>query len=104
MKKLQLQYFIFLIIVFVLLTILVTSEKLSPIMAEKIDKKLDNYIKETYKLEDIKTTKTIYKNLKYQKKVINKTNNNYYFIIYYNKKKITDTYQEDYVKGKYDQV
>ena len=100
MKKLQLQYYIFLVIVFVSLTILVTSQKLSPIMVEKIDKKLDNYIKETYKLNDIKTTKTTYKNTKYQKKVISKLNNNYYFIIYYDNRKITDTYKEDYVEGK----
>ena len=99
MKKLQLQYYIFLVIVFVSFTILVTSQKLSPIMTEKIDKKLDNYIKETYKLNDIKTTKTTYKNNKYQKKVISNLNNNY-FIVYYNNKKITDTYQEDYVEGK----
>ena len=100
MNKLQLQYYIFLIIVFVSLTILVTGEKISPLMVNKIDKKLDDYIKEQYKLTDIKTTKTTYKDTKYQKKVINKSNDKYYFIIYYNKKKITDTYKEDYIEGK----
>lgn len=100
MKKLQLQYYIFLIIIFVLFTILITGEKLSPLMVNKIDKKLNNYIKEKYNLNDIKTSKTIYKDTKYQKKIISKSNNNYYFIVYYNKNKITDTYKEDYIEGK----
>ena len=99
MKKLQFQYFIFLIIIFILFTLLVSIEKISPLMANKVDKKINDYIKNTYTLTDIKTTKTVYKDNKYEKKVINKTNNNYYFVIYYNKRKITDTYQKDYVEG-----
>ncbi len=99
MKKLQLQYYIFFIVVFVLFSVLIITEKLSPLMNDKVDKKLNNYIKENYKLNNIKTTKTKYIDTVYQKKVVSTLNNNYYFIVYYDKKKITDTYQKDYVEG-----
>ena len=102
MKKLKIQYTIFVMFICIAFGSIILTEKLRPIRNGDIDKKLQVYIEEKYKdlKEEIKTEDTYYANLKYNKKVINKNNNNYYFMIYYENKKITDTYKKDYVEGK----
>ena len=101
MKKLKIQYTIFVMFICIAFGSIILTEKLKPIRNDDIDKKLQVYIEENYKdLEDIRTEDTYYKDLKYNKKVINKNNDNYYFMIYYEKREITDTYKKDYVEGK----
>lgn len=100
MRKLKIQYTIFVMLICIAFGSIVLTEKLRPIRNDDIDKKLQVYIEENYKdLKDITTEDTYYANLKYNKKVMNKNNENYYFMIYYEKRKITDTYKKDYVEG-----
>ena len=100
MKRLKIEYTIFSMLVIVALSSILLSQKLYPIMSDKVDIKLNKYLKDNYNNKELSSNKTIYKNTKYQKKVYNKTNNNLYFYIYYNNKKITDTYNKDYLEGK----
>lgn len=93
---------LFFLIIFVIFGSIVVSEKISPLKIPKIHKKIETYITEKYKsnLSNITIQDTEYKELKYQTKVTYKENENLYFIVYYENKKITDTYEEDYIKGK----
>lgn len=101
MKKLKIQYTIFVMFICIAFGSIILTEKLKPIRNDDIDKRFQVYIEENYKdLKDTITEDTYYKNLKYNKKVINKYNENYYFMLYYENKKITDTYKKDYVEGK----
>ncbi len=101
-KKLTIKMAIFTFIIFVCFGIIILNEKSAPYYASRIHKKLLTYLNETYK-DEINTfsiDETKYKNTKYTLKVKSKENKNLYFIVTYNSKKITDTYKEDYLKGK----
>lgn len=101
-KKLMIGMTLLFFITFIFLGTLVTTEKLSPYFSNQIHEKFKNYLEKEYPNEksNFKIEKTTYKNQKYQAKVSNNENKNLYFIITYQNKKITDTYKEDYVKGK----
>lgn len=101
MKKLQMQYAIFYGLILFAFGLIVISQTVPQLLTEKVDKKLNTYLKDNYSdLSNIKKNKTIYKNNRYEKKITNKDNSNYYFYIYYQDKKITDTYKKDYEEGK----
>ena len=73
MRKLKIQYTIFVMLICIAFGSIVLTEKLRPIRNDDIDKKLQVYIEENYKdLKDITTEDTYYANLKYNKKVMNK--------------------------------
>lgn len=99
MKSLKIQYAVFFMLVIVAFSSIVLSEKMYPLLSNKVDEKLETYIKDNYKDLDIESDKTIYKNTKFQKKVYNKDNKNLYFTIYYRNKKIKDDYKKEYVEG-----
>lgn len=100
--KLTLQMSILFLIVFVVFGVTIVNEKLSPLKIPKVTEKITQYINSTYKdiLNDIEIQEVEYKELKYQTKIINKNNQNYYFYVYYQDKKLSDTYKDDYLKGK----
>jgi len=101
-NKLAIQMYILFIVVFVVFGVIIVNEKISPLKIPKVTEKITTYLNKNYK--DISTNITMeeveYKELKYQAKVSSKDNDNLYFYIYYENKNITDTYKEDYVKGK----
>lgn len=99
-KKLSLERGIFAFIVFVLLGVIVVTEKFGNIMIPKVTKKMNNYIEEKYKKLDIKTNVVTFKNTTYTMKVESKKNKHHYFYINYFNRKITDTYKKDYIEGK----
>ena len=75
-KKLMIGMTLLFLITFIFLGTLVTTEKLSPYFTNKINEKFKKYLEE-----------------KYPNEIEN-------FIITYKNKKITDTYKNDYLKGK----
>lgn len=93
-------FFLFVIISF---GAIIINEKSNTIFIPKIDKKINNYIKQNYKniYKDISYKNTIYSSLnhEYSKKVYNKNNKNLYFYIKYKNKKISSTYKKDYIMG-----
>ena len=99
-KKLSFERGIFVFIVFVLLGVIVVTEKFGSIMIPKATKKINNYIEENYKDLNLKTNEVTFKNTTYTMKVESKENKNHYFYINYYNRKITDTYKKDYVEGK----
>lgn len=101
-KKLTLGMFLLFIIIFITFGTIVLTEKLAPYNIPKVDKKLNNYLKENYSeiLDEVKINDTIYKNTVYKLKVTHKGNKNLYFYINYENKKISNTYKTDYLKGK----
>ena len=99
-KKLSFERGIFVFIVFVLLGVIVVTEKFGSIMIPKATKKINNYIEENYKDLNLITNEVTFKNTTYTMKVESKENKNHYFYINYYNRKITDTYKKDYVEGK----
>lgn len=99
-KKLSFERGIFVFIVFVLLGVIVVTEKFGNIMIPKIEKKINTYIEDNYKNLNLKTNNVTFKNTTYTMKVESKENKNHYFYINYYNRKITDTYKKDYVEGK----
>lgn len=99
-KKLSLERGIFVFIVFVLLGVIVVTEKFGSIMIPKVTKKINTYIENNYKDLNLKTNEITYKNTTYTMKVESKENKNHYFYINYYNRKITDTYKKDYIEGK----
>lgn len=89
-------FFFFIIIIF---TIIIMSEKKDTILIPKATKKIASYIEDKYNKDDFKLGDVSYKNNKYTMKVSSKENNKRYFFIYYTKTGITDSYQNDYIKG-----
>ena len=75
------------------------SEKKDTILIPKATKKIASYIEDKYNKDDFKLGDVSYKNNKYTMKVSSKENNKRYFFIYYTKTGITDSYQNDYIKG-----
>lgn len=101
-QKLTISMAIFFLFVFVIFGVIIVTEKISPYMTPKIEKKLTAYLKESYPniTNDIKISKTTYNSNKYTMKVTSKQNNNLYFNINYSNKKITDTYEKEFIQGK----
>ena len=99
-KKLSFERGIFVFIVFVLLGVIVVTEKFGNIMIPKATKKINNYIQENYKDLDIKTNDVTFKNTTYTMKVESYENIHQFFYIKYYNRKITDTYEKDYKEGK----
>lgn len=99
-KKLSFERGIFVFIVFVLLGVIVVTEKFGSIMIPKITKKMNNYIEENYKDLNLNTNDVTFKNTTYTMKLESKENKHHYFYINYYNRKITDTYKKDYVEGK----
>lgn len=99
-KKLLLERGIFILIVFVLLGVIVITEKFGSIMIPQATKKIETYIENKYKELNLKENKVIFKNTTYTMKVESKENKNHYFYINYYNRKITDTYKKDYLEGK----
>ena len=99
-KKLSFERGIFVFIVFVLLGVIVITEKFGSIMIPKITKKMNNYIEENYKDLNLNTNDVTFKNTTYTMKLESKENKHHYFYINYYNRKITDTYKKDYVEGK----
>ena len=101
-RKLVVERGIFVFIVFVLLGVIVLTEKAGGLLIPKATKKINTYIEENYKdiKDDIKTNDVTFKNTTYTMKVESKENPHHYFYINYFNKKITDTYKKDYVEGK----
>jgi len=100
-SKLILERAIFTLIVFVSFGVIIVNEKINDILIPKVQEKMDTYLNENYKniKNDIIKQDIKYKNKTYSMKVISKKNSNHYFYIKYSNKKITDTYNNDYLKG-----
>ena len=96
--------FIFFIITLTLFSLIVINSKKYDIVLPKIDNKLNNYVNNAYKenKNNFYISKTIYnkENNNYLKKMTSKENKHLYFYVIYKNKKISNTYQEDYIKGK----
>ena len=99
-KKLSFERSIFVFIVFVLLGIIVVTEKFGNIMIPKATKKINTYIGENYQDLNLKKNDVTFKNTTYTMKVESPENKHHYFYIKYYNKKITDTYKKDYLEGK----
>lgn len=101
-KKLVIERSIFVFIVFVVLGVIVVTEKAGGLLIPKVKDKMTNYIENNYK--DIKATikfnDITYKDHIYTMKVESKENKNHFFYITYSNKKMKDTYDEDFIKGK----
>ncbi|MBQ9018932.1 MAG: hypothetical protein IJ097_01300 [Bacilli bacterium] len=101
-KKLIIERGIFTFILFIILGVIVVTEKMGGVLIPKVTKKMNTYIKDNYKQEKTNFIydEVTYKNTTYKMKVKSKYNKYHYFYIYYYSKKITDTYKEDYLEGK----
>jgi len=93
---------ILMLIIFVFIGVTIVSEKGNGLLSAKVEEKMNTYISTNYtNIKNILTAKDVtYKNDIYQMKVTSKENKNHYFYINYSNRKITDTYEEDYKKGK----
>lgn len=92
---------IFILVIFIALGSIVLNEKSKEFLLPKAEEKLTGYLKDNFsKLDgEVETTKVVYKNNKFQMKVVNKKNNNLYFYTYYSNKKYSNTYKKDYKEG-----
>lgn len=101
-KKLTLGMAIFSFILFVCFGVIIVTEKSAPYFSTRIDKKLNEYLKNNYTsiINDFNIGNTNYKNTVYQLKITSQENKDLYFYLKYSNRKITDTYQEDYLEGK----
>lgn len=99
-QKLTISMAIFFLITFVLFGTIVLNEKKETLFMPKIEEKLEIYLKENYKNFNYSKTNIEYKNNEYVMKVTSSEDENLYFNIKYKDKNITDTYKEDYIKGK----
>lgn len=98
-RKLIIERGIFTFIVFVLLGVIVLTEKAGNILIPKATNKINTYIEDNYKDLDLKTNDVTFKNTTYTMKVESKINKHHFFYIKYYNKKITDTYKKDYIEG-----
>ena len=92
---------VFAFIVFVILGVIVVTEKGKGILIPKVEKEMQDYLVEKYPdiKDQVETSETSFENSIYQMKVFSKENNRLSFIIQKKHGKITDTYQKDYFKG-----
>lgn len=101
-KKLNIARGVFAFIIFVAFGIIVCTEKGGDLLIPKVKEKLNEYITTNYTsiVNDTIQDEITYKDKTFTMKIYDKTNKNHYFYITYDNGKITDTYQEDYIKGK----
>jgi hypothetical protein len=101
-RNLTIAQAIFAFLIFIALGTIVVTEKAGGLLIPKAQKKFEDYLDTTYSdlKNEILKDEVQYKNATYSMKVKSKNNKNHYFYIYYSNKKITDTYKEDYLKGK----
>lgn len=101
-NKLVLGQGLFIMFVIVSFGLIVMNEKGGAIFSSKIEKEITIYLEENYSniINNIKLNPIEYSKRKFKVKVESKKNKNYYFNITYNKGKISDSYSEDYEKGK----
>ncbi len=97
--KLTLSMALLFLVTFVSFGTIIINEKKEELFMPHIKNKLINYLEKNYKEQSNLTTNISYNKDKFILKVISEENKNYYFNIYYKDKKITDSYQEDYIKG-----
>ena len=101
-KKLNIARGVFAFIIFVAFGIIVCTEKGGDLLIPKLKEKLNEYITTNYTsiVNNTIQDEITYKDKTFTMKIYDKTNKNHYFYITYDNGKITDTYQEDYIKGK----
>lgn len=101
-KKLNIARGVFAFIIFVVFGIIICTEKGGDLLIPKVKEKLNEYITTNYTsiVNDTIQDEITYKDKTFTMKIYDKTNKNHYFYIVYDNGKITDTYQEDYIKGK----
>mgnify|MGYP003301032597 CR=1 FL=1 len=101
-KKLNIARGVFAFIIFVAFGIIVCTEKGGDLLIPKVKEKLNEYITTNYTsiVNNTIQDEITYKDKTFTMKIYDKTNKNHYFYITYDNGKITDTYQEDYIKGK----
>jgi len=99
-KKLIIGRGIFAFIVFVCLGVIVVTEKSGEYLIPRAKEKMNSYLEEKYKDEQLYLENVTYKASTYKGKVLSIKNKNHYFYVYYTNKKITDTYKKDYLEGK----
>ncbi len=98
--KLVLERSIFFTFVFVCFGLIIINEKQDLFITKRVEKKLNDYIEKKYNKLNLEKSPIKYKNTTFTIKLSSKDNINYFFYVKYSSKKITDTYKEDYVKGK----
>lgn len=101
-KRLNIARGAFVFIIFVAFGIIICTEKGGDLLIPKVKEKLNEYIATNYTsiVNNTIQDDIIYKDKTFTMKIYDKTNKNHYFYITYDNGKITDTYQEDYLKGK----
>ena len=98
--KLVLERSIFFTFVFVCFGLIIINEKQDLFITKRVEKKLNDYIEKKYNKLNLDKSPIKYKNTTFTIKLSSKDNINYFFYVKYSNKKITDTYKDDYVKGK----
>lgn len=100
-KKLNIARGIFAFIIFVAFGIIICTEKGGDFLIPKVQEKLNEYLTTNYTniINDTIQEEIIYKDRTFTMKIYDKKNKNHYFYVKYDNGKITDTYQEDYIKG-----
>lgn len=99
-QKLTFSMALFFLIVFVFFGTIILNEKKEQLFMPKIENKLNKYFEENYKeLKNTTTTSISLKDKEYIMTIKSNQNEKLYFTINYKDKNITDTYQEDYIKG-----
>ena len=103
-EKDRLTYSMGFLFIFFLLSfaIIIMNEKINMKKLPDAKKKITTYVKSNYKSEFIKIGKTEYitKCSCFKTKVTNKKNKDLYFTVTYKNKKLSNTYNEDYKKGR----
>lgn len=90
---------LFTLFIIVAFGLIIMNEKGPEIFSFKVEEKINEYIDSNYSNLNIMKSSLSYKNNTFTMKIKNKKNNHLSFKINYHNKKITDTYQNDYLKG-----
>ena len=98
--KLVLERSIFFTFIFICFGLIIINEKQDLFITKRVEKQLNDYIEKKYSKLNLEKSPIKYKNKVFSIKLTSKENKNYYFYVKYSNKKITDTYKEDYLKGK----
>lgn len=101
-KRLTIARGIFTFIIFIIFGVIICTEKGGKFLIPKVQEKLNEYLTTNYKhiIHNTIQNEIIYKDRKFTMKITDKINENHYFYVTYSNGKITDTYNEDYQKGK----
>lgn len=101
-KRLNIARGAFAFIIFVAFGIIICTEKGGDLLIPKVKEKLSEYLTTNYTsiVNETIQDEITYKDKTFTMKIYDKLNKKHYFYITYDNGKITDTYQEDYIKGK----